>query len=139
MRRRIRLTLALICVASLAVALPASAGLEWLNRKPKPVKRATPRAESFVMSTLYSGALRGQIVANGEVLVVSDKATVYEVGNGLVPQGTRVRERVIQLSGAREDGRYVVHSISVRPLTRQITGDGSEFLKERPITELGPR
>jgi len=135
MRRRIGLTLGLMCVVLLATVPSQEAGaVGRVNRKAR-----APRAQSqsICASTIYSGPLRGEIMVNGVSCVVSENATIYQIGSGAVPLGTAVRDRMICISATRQQDRMVIHSISLRPLSRPFDGDGSQFVKEN--TELGPR
>jgi len=136
MRCRIGLTLGLMCVVSLATVLPQDAGaVGRVNRKAARAPRA--QSPSICASTLFSGPLSGEIMVNGVSCVVSEDATIYQIGSGAVPLGTAIRDRMICISATRQQDRMVIHSISLRPLSRPFDGDGSLFVKER--TELGPR
>jgi hypothetical protein len=136
MRRRIGLTLGLMCVVLLSTVPAQEAGA--FGRANRKVARAPrPQSQSLCASTMYSGPLSGVIMVNGVSCVVADDATIYQIGSGQVPLGTAVRDRMICVSATRQQDRMVIHSISLRPLSRPFDGDGSQFVREN--TELGPR
>jgi hypothetical protein len=129
MRRRIGLTLGLMCVVSLATVASQEAGaVGRVNRREPRAPRV--QSQSICASTMYSGPLRGELMVNGVNCVVSEDATIYQIGSGAVPLGTAVRDRMICISATLQGNRTVIHSISLRPLSRPFDGDGSQFVKE---------
>jgi len=131
MRNPIILTVGLASVVTLALTLPHDAGA-----REAPKRTVRPQSESFCFSALYSGPLSGELVINGVGYQVSEKATIYEVGNGLLTPGTGVRDRMICLSGSRRGDRLVISSISVRPVGNSSAlapaGAAKEIQGERP-------
>jgi hypothetical protein len=115
MNRRINVHLvaAAVVVLGLSLAADLSAGQAGLKAKGK--ARGPRAAATFSLSTQYTGYL-GETIQIGSVRYpVAPTATVYVLGEGLVPLGMSVVNRSIYLSGVRHGKGFTVHSIVVRP------------------------
>ena len=118
MRNHIMSLRGLTIVAVLTVLAFATAGANDRDRGPS-ARRYAPiqRGNSFTVSARFTGALKGDIMADGLTYHLTDKTSVYELDRGPIALGETVTDRFIFLSGSRHAGYNTIYSVIIRPLT----------------------
>ena len=77
--------------------------------------RSSRHADSFSLSTEYTGYLSGSLMINLVTYPVADDVAVYVIGEGIVPSGMMVVGRSIYVAGERHGRDYLIRTIVVRP------------------------
>lgn len=105
----------------LCAALVAGAALPSADAAPsrtKAASRPARAANTFALSTQYTGMISGDLLIDGVRYTLAPNAPVYVIGTGPVSQGVVVNARYIYLSGERRGGQAIVRSVIVRPDSR---------------------
>ena len=124
MRNRIGTFLGL--AITLSLTLVVAAGADEARRPPHgSMTNALLRMQPFGVSGQYSGTLAGEIRIDGISYRLSPDATIYEIGRGLVPQGTAVEYRYVYLSGLKVRGSMLVYGVILRPASESVS-DGTD-------------
>ena len=116
MRKHPSLSVGVAAALLMVVAIAATATAAGRTR-PFRSSRAEGylRSQPFTLAGEFSGTLSGEIVLNGLPYRLSPNAFVYEIGRGVVPVGTEVRDRFVTVSGLTTNRVTVVYSIIIRP------------------------
>lgn len=112
-----------------ATGAAAGAGLKAKGRGP---------ANVFSLSAKYTGYLSETITVNGVRYPVDPAATIYVVGQGVVPQGMMVYNRSIYLAGERKGKSMLVKSIVVRPMEGESRNSGGGRPDVGKVTDRNP-
>lgn len=124
-------------IAAVALVLVTLTAAAHASQKSRPVPRGAARptlpSETFSVSGFFTGAVASGMVVNGTGLQLAPEAVVYEIGRGVVPQGTFFRDRMVCLSGTQVGNTLLVRSVMVRPPVdaRILAGDASNGIREK--------
>ena len=126
----------LVCVAVTLALLagvgPAAAASKTVRKtraaapKPRPV-------QTFNASGPFTGVLAGEIRVGETTYRVSPDVQVYEIGNGPIPAGAAVTDRLVYLSGVVRGNSQIVDVIIVRPADELLArpDDPSQYIHEK--------
>ena len=101
----------LFAVAGDVTARGGAASLIKKQNKARKVKDG----QTFSVSGVYSGRLSGEMKINGRKVYVSDRATVWMIGEGEGKLDAFVTKRRVFVAGVFKKGVPVVNQILVRP------------------------
>lgn len=112
MVRHMRIVAAL--AAALGIVALASGVAPAAPRKMGDRLEGLRKAPSFNVSGTFSGELKGVISLDGRLYRLSNDATLFEVGGGMLPAGTFVSGARVSFFGTIHDGTYVVRQVLIR-------------------------
>jgi hypothetical protein len=92
------------------VAADASAA----RSKPRTLPRI-PDTDFFSDAGNFAGVLEGEIQLNGVRYVLPSNVKIYVVGQGAVPAGTAISQRMISITGVQRGYSNIVRQVIVRP------------------------
>jgi hypothetical protein len=112
--------------AALAAALLLSqvAEVGAARAKPRNAPRPLRDSQSFALSADYTGYIGRILRIDGVDYRVSPDAAVYVIGAGVGSQGMLIHDASLYLAGERVGGNLLVRSIIVRPMSRDVRGQG---------------
>lgn len=110
-----RLSRALPVVLAFAMTAMIAADATAASRKHSKEVKALLQTPQFSDCGEFSGAIGGEIMLHGTRYRLADNATIYQIGGGLVPQGTVFDLRMVTVLGTVRGNSKIVHSVLVRP------------------------
>lgn len=78
-------------------------------------KKNTAKKNTFSMSTVYTGGVRGEMMINGKKILITPTTTIYDTEKGLQAKAVSVNKQPIYVSGNIVDGRMVASMVIVQP------------------------
>jgi hypothetical protein len=144
----IRRHFSLIAIASMVAFFALAADISAESGRVKPMKRRSPRVQTktFAVSGVYSGKLAGEMKIGGRKVRMTQKTSVWMVGEGQGKRGIVVSKRAVYAMGVIRNGVPMVEQILVSPATVSMTSMSSPSNRngqgEPPVGELpdsGPR
>lgn len=98
-------------VLSAVLVLTAAAVVNTEADSLKPRMHRLP-VDGFGVSGEFTGTLNGTIQMGTDTFLLSPDVIVYEIGTGMLPQGTIVTDRYVYLSGSQAG---MINMVIIRP------------------------
>ena len=133
MMKKRNLFAALILPALIAGAFATDGIADGKDRKSDQNKRMNRSPNSFALSGVYSGSLKGTINLGGQEIVITRNTRVYKTGKGMVDHGRYLSNTPIYVTGKMKSDRGYARLVIVSDRQSSSGGDGSEG-----ISEVGP-
>ena len=101
-----------IRIILLSAAL-AAVTVSVTGAKEQKSKGVRAKSAPFAVTGVYSGALSGEIVVNGQSLFLNDKTSIQKVGQGPVEPGMSVSKTAVYVVGVMKGKKAIATSVLV--------------------------